>query len=41
LIRSGVRGQLDKDKALVAGMRIAYGLGQFAHAMGITYTPYR
>ncbi|MCU0892937.1 MAG: glycosyltransferase [Rhodospirillales bacterium] len=41
LIRNGVRGQLDKDKALVAGMRIAYGLGQFAHAMGITYTPYR
>lgn len=41
LIRNGVSGQLDKDTALVGGMRIAYGLGQFAHAVGITYTPYR
>jgi glycosyltransferase involved in cell wall biosynthesis len=41
LIGNGASGQLDKDKALVGGMRIAYGLGQFAHAVGIAYTPYR
>jgi glycosyltransferase involved in cell wall biosynthesis len=41
LLRNGVSGRLDKDQALVGGMRIAYGLGQFAHAVGITYTPYR
>ena len=41
LIRNGVSGRLDKDKALVGGMRIAYGLGQFAHAIGIDYAPYR
>lgn len=41
LIRNGLTGRLDKDGALVGGMRIAYGLGQFAHAVGIDYTPYR
>lgn len=41
LIRNGLAGRLDKDMALVGGMRIAYGLGQFAHAVGIDYAPYR
>lgn len=41
LMRNGLAGRLGKDRALVGGMRIAYGLGQFAHAVGIDYAPYR
>lgn len=41
LIRNGLSGRLDKDRALIGGMRVAYGLGQFARATGVDYTPYR
>lgn len=41
LIRNGLAGRLGKDSALVGGMRIAYGLGQFTYAVGIDYAPYR
>lgn len=41
LISNVVAGRLDKDKALVGGMRVAYGLGQATRAAGVRYAPYR
>ena len=40
-VRSGLTGQLNMDRTVVASLRIASGLGRSARALGLKYHPYR
>lgn len=41
LCRSILAGKPSMDRTVVAGLRIAYGIGQTARVLGLTYQPYR
>lgn len=41
LLAAAVARNRRKEKAMVAGLRIAFGLGQITRALGLTYSPYR
>lgn len=41
LFRGGLTGDLKMDRVIVAGLRIAFGLGQTSRALGFKYLPYR
>lgn len=41
LFRGGLTGDLNMDRVMVAGLRIAFGLGQSSRALGFKYLPYR
>jgi glycosyltransferase involved in cell wall biosynthesis len=41
LIAGGLSGDMTNDRLMIAGLRIAFGLGQCARAVGLTYRPYQ
>jgi hypothetical protein len=41
LIAGGLTGDLSNDRLMIGGLRIAFGLGQCARALGLRYRPYQ